>query len=80
MLNLISNKQMDDMLDLEESPIKFKKSKGFEASKFYVAPIPQIKKNAGDASISLRSTSRIIDVDSLPFDLWFRAFPSLLSI
>ncbi len=60
---------MKNLLDLQESPIKFKKNKGFETSKFYVAPIPQIKKNIGDESISLRSTSRIIDVDSLPFDL-----------
>lgn len=60
---------MENLLGLQESPIKFKKNKGFETSKFYVAPIPQIKKNIGDESISLRSTSRIIDVDSLPFDL-----------
>lgn len=63
------SKKLDDQLDLEQSPIKFKKNKGFETSKFYVAPIPQMKKNIGDESISLRSTSRIIDVDSLPFDL-----------
>jgi hypothetical protein len=64
----LNNKVNRAFLELEESPILSKNGKDFEKSKYYVMPIPQ-KGLLDEKSISLRSSSKIIDIDAVPFDL-----------
>ena len=67
--------KIDRFTALNESPILIPKSTDFAKSKYYVQPIPSKTSNGmprsplDTKSISLKSYSRIIEVDSLPFEL-----------